>query len=260
MTSTRSSINDLQWMSQPIKKVAIVADAPSRRGAPWRDKSWEIWTLGRSKKRRPRIDRWFEMHSLPSIRAYRGNPKTKRNFREYWRYLKKLKCPVYMQRAHRRIPNSVRYPLEKVVQELGRCFTSSVSYMIGLAIVEGYEGIGCWGVDLATKPEYRYQRQAVQYLLAEARRRGIHVYIPSTSPLKVPSQAKYVRTKALYGYDWKSPHGFWNRLRKRRRKRRRLRLRRIRRIRGIRGIRSRRLRLRRIWMGRRRRVRRLRRR
>lgn len=204
---------DAEWMQLPIKKVAIVGGAPSRKEAPISDPTWEIWGLGPRQLKLPRVTRWFEMHSKEQLINYydvvRGG-----YFKKHWTFLQRLKCPVYTQRTFPDLPNSVEYPLEDVIEDVGKCFTSSVSYMLGLAIHEKFEGIGMWGVNMASKKEYKYQWPAVQYLLALARKRGIHVYLPESCPITIPKKPKLVKTKILYGYDWDHPDAWWNKKKK----------------------------------------------
>jgi len=192
------------------KKVAIVGGGPTKSKAPLADQSWDIWTFGRAKQKLARFDRWFEMHSIPQLRALRGDRRTKMRYPEYWRFLGKLRCPVYMQKRHSDIPASVPYPLERAIKEFGRCFTSTVSYMIALAIMEGYSHIGLWGIDLTDRAEYLYERAAVEYLLGVAAARGIVVVLPASCTLTVPLHPKPVYTQVLYGYDWDHPEAWWN--------------------------------------------------
>lgn len=199
------------WMSQPIKKVAIVGGASSRRFAPFADRSWEIWGLGPRELKLPRADRWFEMHSQQQLIRYYDKVRGG-EFAAHMRFLRKLRCPVYMQRVHPSLPNSVPYPLDAVLKDCGRCFSSSVSYMLGLAIHERFQGIGMWGVNMASKKEYTYQWAGVQYLLALARARGIYVYLPPDCPITIPPKPALPVTKVLYGYDWDHPEAWWNKL------------------------------------------------
>src|SRR5690606_1531584 len=46
------------------RKVAIVGGGPTRRYAPYRDESWEIWAFSSRRSRYPRVTRWFEIHSM----------------------------------------------------------------------------------------------------------------------------------------------------------------------------------------------------
>lgn len=213
--------------TKPLRKVAIVGGGPTRRRAPFSDPSWEIWAFSSRRWRPPRITRWFEIHHMVDLRQQLATKKAgRRTFRGYMRFMKRLKCPVYMDKARKSIPNSVEFPLKPLLAEFGRCFTSTASYLIALAIHEGYDVIGLWGVDMRGK-KYVRQRPAVRYLLAIARQRGIEVRFPKGSRLRIPSRPPRVpRTRVLYAYGWRSRHAWWRRrvyrrLRKLRRRRRR---------------------------------------
>lgn len=174
--------------------------------------------FGRGKLPIPRVTRWFEMHSVEQLKRCRGDRKTKMWYAEYWQFLSRLRVPVYMLKRHAEIPGSVAYPLEEAVRLFGRCFTSSVSYIIALAIMAGYERIGLWGVDLSDKEEYIYQRPAVQYLLGMAKKRGITVCLPKGCSIRVPNDPEPVQTNVLYGYDWDHPEAWWNKKKPRRKR------------------------------------------
>lgn len=202
-------------MSAP-RRVAIVGGARTRSLAPYDDPTWDIWAFSSLRLRTPRVTRWFEMHALPDLRSQlRKATKRRHSYAGYMRFLQRLDCPVYMQRTHRTIPNSVRYPLREAVQTFGRCFTSTASYLIALAILEGYDTIGVWGIHLTARSIYARQRPTVEYLLGVARRRGIQVVIPRGVPLRVPARPRVVRTRILYGYDWRSRYAWWRKGRRR---------------------------------------------
>lgn len=206
------------------KKVALVGGGPSRRRAPFDDSSWEIWAFSSRLWRYPRVDRWFELHAMTDLRQQLSwRRRGRRTFAGYMRYLRRLDCPVYMQNEHPDIPMSVAFPLDTVLERFGRCFTSTVSYMVALAIIEKYDHIALWGIE-ARGSEYIHQRPALRYLLSLARQQGIRVDLPRTSAIRVPKTPRFVPTKVLYAYDWRSRHAWW-----RYRVRRRLRLRRQRR-------------------------------
>lgn len=77
--------------------------------------------------------------------------------------------------------------------------TNTISYMLALAILEGYEEIGIWGVDMAVsselrgKNEYSWQRPSCEFFLGIAVGMGIKVYIPPTADL--------LKTRHLYGFE-----------------------------------------------------------
>ena len=198
------------------RKVAIVGGGPTRALAPFDDPNWEIWAFSSRRWRPPRITRWFELHALTDLRQQLASRKPgRRTFPEYWRFLRSLTCPVYMQRRHRAIPNSVRYPLAAVLKRFGKCFTSTASYLIALAIAEGVHAIGLWGVnpkgsdEASGDEDYSRQRAAIEYLLGVARQRGIEVVLPPGVSLRVPNRPRFVATPVLYAYDWRSPDAWW---------------------------------------------------
>ena len=49
------------------------------------------------------------------------------------------------------------------------------AYMLALAIYEGVDKVGIWGVDLHCDSEYSYQRPNMEYLIGLARGRGMKV-------------------------------------------------------------------------------------
>lgn len=195
---------------RPLRRVAIVGGAWTRRLAPYDDPSWEIWAFSSLKVRTPRITRWFEMHAPGDLRSQlRRDTRKRYSYGTYVLFLQELSCPVYMQEAYAWVPGSVRYPLEEAVAAFGRCFTSTASYMIALAILEGASELGLWGIHLTHRTVYARQRPGVEYLLALARRHGVRITLPRSSPLRIPAEPKPVRTRVLYGYDWQHPGAWW---------------------------------------------------
>jgi len=201
------------------RKVAIVGGGPTRRDAPYGDCSWEIWGFSSHKWRFPRVTRWFEIHHLTDLKQQLATRKPgRRSFKNYMHFMRSLECPVYMAKAHPKIPQSVTFPLDRLLKEFGRCFTSTASYLVALAILEGYDVIGLWGIDPTSK-SYSYQRPTLKYLLAIAKQRGIRIVFPPGLRLKIPDQPRFVRTRVLYAYGWRSKHAWWrDRVRKRLRK------------------------------------------
>lgn len=219
-----ASLSQAPQRSRVRKKVAIVGGGRSRRFAPYGDPTWEIWAFSSRLYRYGRVDRWFEIHSMTDLRQQLSwRKKGRRSFAGYIRYMQRLRCPVYMQKVHPRIPNSVVFPKDQLVKEFGRCFTSTAAFLIALAIYEGYDEIGLWGIDVRG-PRYARQGPAIRYLLAIAKQRGIKIYIPRSSRLWIPSRPVFPPTRVLYAYDWRSPYAWWRyriirRLRRRRRRR-----------------------------------------
>jgi len=193
------------------KKVAIVGGGPTRKYAPYHDKSWDIWAFSSRNFAYPRIDRWFEIHAPTDLRQQLASKKPgRRSFADYVNFMRKLKCPVYMQKRFKYIPRSVPFPKDKLVAEFGRCFTSTASFLVALAIAEGYKVIGLWGIN-PTGSDYARQRPALEYVLSVAHQRGIRLRFPKGVKFRITKRPKPFYTRVLYAYDWRSPGAWWRR-------------------------------------------------
>lgn len=188
------------------KKVAIVGCADSKKDAPFKDDEFEIWGVNNLYpliEAHPDRYRWFEIHDITKEEKTfkrRDNPLFRgQNVNEYLKDLGKwandINCPVYMQKTWEEVPTSIVYPLKQVMEKFGNYFTNSISWMLALAIHEGFEEIHVYGVDMAVDSEYHFQRPSCEYFLGIARGMGIKVYIPDTADL--------LKVRHLYGFDEK---------------------------------------------------------
>lgn len=166
--------------SAPVKTrtIAICGTAGSSRDEIRSlDADVEVWGLNQSWKWMPPPARWFEMHDRDRYpTAYSG---------EHLKWLQEADCPVYMQRRQGDIPNSVTFPVDEVTEggRLRPLFTSTVAYMLALAIHERPDEIRLLGIDMAMDSEYAYQRAACEYWIGVAEAKGIRVYVPDVSPI-----------------------------------------------------------------------------
>jgi len=198
-------------------RIALLGSAPSSVDiAPFKDKSfqdysggkvqlqpmtphieqeWFIWACSPGCYGRiPRCDIYFELH--------RWEPGQPWFSPEYVQFLRDFKGPVYTGGPVPEIPNHRIYPIEDIERQFSSYFlTSSLSLMFALAIQEcqkmdqlmeasGFakeqHTIGLWGVDMAAKEEYGYQRAGCQHFILKALELGIEVYIPPESDLLRP--------------------------------------------------------------------------
>jgi hypothetical protein len=152
-------------------KVAVIGLAASQADAPWDDPEWEKWGLAWDGNW-PKFSRTFEMHDDFSDGQAHG-------------YVDALahRTRLYMQEQYPQVPGCTRYPFEAVAQSVSDYWVSSISYVLSLAIHEGAEEIGLWGVDMDPGSDYFYQKANCEYLIGLARGRGIKVHIPDSSPL-----------------------------------------------------------------------------
>lgn len=196
------------------KKLAIVGCADSKKFAPVEDLSFDIWGMNNLYPHLSRANKWFEIHHITSDgtnylrrgeRIFRGQVVND-YMKQMGEWAQKLSIPVYMQQHWDIVPTCIAYPLKDIIARFGRYFTNSVSYMIALAIMEKYEEIHVYGVDMAvmavadkydiTNPEsneYSYQRPSVEWLLGWCMGAGIKLYLPQECDL--------LKTRFLYGFE-----------------------------------------------------------
>lgn len=148
------------------RKIAILGAGPSRAMAPWDERGWEFWGLGRFWRWMPRWDLWFEMHQLSASAAD-----------EIAALRHRVRVPIYMPRRYPSIPLSRRFPIEAVSRGHAALFTCTFCYELALAIHRGAERIGLYGVDLhgGSARERTVERLGVAYWVGVARGRGIEV-------------------------------------------------------------------------------------
>jgi hypothetical protein len=186
MSSERTDVE-----SREGKKVAIIGFADSWKAAPWDDPTVECWCLNEF------WNRWFELHDAEtlgvSIRDL-GEGEQKRHL-DWLAKDHGADKPIYMQPqfCDGRYPNAVPLPLDRLIGQFGRYFTSSIGYMTALAIADGYDWIGLYGVDLASDIEYQQQRANAEYFVGIAKGMGKTVVLAETSAI--------CKAGHLYGFE-----------------------------------------------------------
>ncbi len=93
----------------------------------------------------------------------------------YWDWLQQPHGKkIWMQRVDPRVPDSVRYPLEEVLQLVPyRYLRSSPAMALALAIYLGYDEIQLYGSELSSNTEYAYQATNYAFWIGFAHGRGI---------------------------------------------------------------------------------------
>jgi len=141
-----------------VKKLAIVgAEEHTRHLAPYDDPEYEIWVFNEWTKA-DWCKRWDALLQLHKPNIYQ-NLKNNKDAR-HWEWLQEEHGkPIWMQKVDPLVPDSVRYPLQEIMERYGtRYFRATVCYAIALALYLGYEDIHIWGVELKDHAEYRSQR------------------------------------------------------------------------------------------------------
>jgi len=180
-------------MAKSKKTVAFLGFAEtSRDQAPWDNKEIEIWSMNlvHTQPWAVRYDRVFELHTMDYLESKKSIHEKDRNHIEWLRQPHDI--IIYMQNKYEEYPASVRYPIEKMRKRFGNFFTSTMAYMMALAIEEGYERIELYGFEMESGTEYKYQRDSAEYFIGLAQALGIEVYLPQKCSL--------LKGK-LYAYD-----------------------------------------------------------
>lgn len=174
-------------------KIAIIGSAPSSiRLAPYGDPTWAIWGCSPGAYGEipfGRTDVYFELHRWEPSTP--GNPRDQANkpwfSAEYVRFLERHEGPVYMREHVASVQNCQVYPYAEMNAEFGPYFwTSSMAYMLALAIKLRPRAIGLWGVDMAAHSEYAFQRPGCQHFMGLAASLGIKIVLPLESDLAQP--------------------------------------------------------------------------
>jgi len=106
-----------------------------------------------------------------------------------------------MQQEYDGIPRSVAYPLRDVQAQIGvvkgehkvgGIFSSTFAYMTALALLQGFERIEFYGIELVLDGEYAFQREAMAFWVGKADGMGVEVWMP---------EACHLLEMPLYGYD-----------------------------------------------------------
>ena len=185
---------------------AIIGAGPGRVDAPWDDPSWCLWAINEINQ--PLYSRHFEMHPMT----------VQSNAELAW--LERCRVPCYvLDLAHARdhvisderpgraqnaphrsfngVVNAVQYPLERVLAATGgrRYFTSTFAYQVALALADGFEAVGLWGVELyeGSGRERTVELACLEYWLGLADGRGVKTVV---------APPWLARRPYLYGYSY----------------------------------------------------------
>lgn len=153
-------------------KVIILGTAPSWEKAPLGDPKWEAWGLGNCWQWWGKYaTRWFEIHPMSLLLKLGWND---------YRWLTECPIPIYMAKHYAKVPNSIPFPLADVGGRFLRQFSSTFCYELALAIHEGFETIGIYGITFSggTLRERFIESRGVLYWLGVAAGRGIKIQFP----------------------------------------------------------------------------------
>lgn len=167
-------------------RIAIVGANPATRlAAPLFDTEWSVWTCSpKNMHAIPRWDAWFEVHDEERLQARDEFPEA------YLAWVRVL--PAVYVRAKSYFPNALDYPEAEMLRRFGPFFfTSSIAYMLALAIAKQPEEIGIWGVQPSVYKEYEYQIPGIQYFVQKAWDQGTKVTVPEGCTLLTPEKRNW---------------------------------------------------------------------
>ncbi len=181
------------------KTVAIVGlAATSCSLAPFNELDVEIWACNEMHAFSwlTRVTRWFQIHTPISYKR----DIAKRGIRGHYEWLKKnsLDIPIYLQYYDPDVPKSVAYPLREVTRtclknftrgadaKTLKYFTSSLAYMMGIALLEGrdpskpdekpFDRIEVYGFEMSDDIEFVKQKACAEFWIGLAMGMGTEVF------------------------------------------------------------------------------------
>lgn len=169
-------------MKKKERKIAILGTAPSTiQKAPVNEKEWEIWACSPGLAGvLPRWDRWFEIHTPEEVKEV--SP-------EFYEWMHKQKRPIYTLYEYPDVKSSITFPREMIEKRFNTWFlTSTIAWMLALAITEKPTHIGIWGVDMMDHTEYGAQKFGCLHFIAMARAHGVNIVLPEASELLVKAK------------------------------------------------------------------------
>lgn len=182
--------------------VCIIGFAPpSRNNAPWDDLTKDFVGLNEEiafkdwfKRKPENIAAWLQLHPRQSFTR-----EDNQNDPNHWKWLKqKHPFPILMQEEYPDVPSSMKYPYDDVVREFGNYFTSSLTYGMAWAYLQGYKRMELYGFNMASNTEYIKQRPNAHYFIGLMRGKGIDVYVPSNCTL-MQGYAEYAYGDVMIG-------------------------------------------------------------
>jgi hypothetical protein len=169
-----------------MSKVLMIGGAGEDRPLPEIEDGVERWGLNNliclpcGEQRFAGCTRWFDLHHKEHITS---SPKRKRT--NMWSRYQKFEIPVYLWETFADLPTSCAYPREQVQAFFGgtRLFTSSLDWMLALAVFEGFTEIELYAFRMALA-KYDYQVSSGRYWLKQCTDRGVTVTLLTPSALE----------------------------------------------------------------------------
>lgn len=142
-------------------------------------------------------DRWFDVHPVQPTDYHRGI-LAKRPEAWDWYRRQPVGRPIYLLEPHLEVPASVAFPRQQVQGAFQSTrFTVSVDWLIGLALLEGFQRIVLNGIGTRFEPDFQFAHQGILYWIGFAEGRGVEVVVEGPSCYATPDK--------VYGYEAGAP-------------------------------------------------------
>ena len=154
----------------------------------WCPKVTEKWALNQSRlMTKENINLHFYLHAKESMPEF-DNMTYMSNVTD---------TPVVVIKPFKDIGNNYVYPLQKISRKFGTdYFTSTIAFMIALALCKGFDEIHLIGLPLRTPVEYFEQKACIEYWIGRAEGMGVKVHIQDDASILLKQS-----DDILYGYE-----------------------------------------------------------
>lgn len=132
----------------------------------------EIWAVSTVYKSLKTVDKVFQLH--------------KEQLFEPW--LKEVENRTILLHSSNRMLKATVLPTKELNAMFGKVFHSTVAWMLGYAIMQGYRDISIVGVNMEHGSEYGPQRDSMFFLIGWAKSKGINIRINKDSGLYLPEK------------------------------------------------------------------------
>lgn len=184
----------------PRRKVALIGfEEANGQTAPMNDPDWEVWGFNMGNRmgihydaqHRFRADRWFDLH-----------PREPQSVLDM-AWIDACPCPIYLPTKFTANPNAYAFPLEAIEQHFADSYDvprgywcSSFAYAVALALFEGAQTIGLFGINLNWGRERIVERANLEFWLGLAKGQGVTIVL---SP-----KSKLLTHPARYGFEYEA--------------------------------------------------------
>ena len=198
----KPTVKQVEVKQRGKKPLCIIGTAGTCGDAPYDmkiddDYVYDIWGCGTSMvfPQVKRIDVLFELHP----KRYWGDMAVTDRLNSFKGHT------IYMQDTNPDVAKSVPFPREAIKKKYmlpamgdNLYVTNTITWMLLMALEEGYTDISLYGVHMGHQTEYAYQRASCSWVLGI-----IHGWILDGKPYKltIPSQSALLKAEYEYGFD-----------------------------------------------------------